>query len=645
MKISYNWLKRYIKEIPKEEDLVNLITFKICELESVEKSPNGDTVFDMKILPDRAHDLLSHYGVAKEIAGILGINITEIDQNIHSESTNISLLGNNSLRPSRPAQGSPEEHSASLTSGFEDLKIDVESPLCRRYMGRIIRDIEIGESPLWMKELLESVGQRSINNIVDITNFILFDKGQPIHAFDLDKLESEKLIVRNAKIGEKINLLSYENLGKERIVELSENNLIIADEKDPVAIAGVKGGTKAEVDKNTKNILIEVANFDPVSVRKTARGFGIQTDAVKRFENEIIPDWCSPVMNEVSSLILETCENAKLENIVDLYNEKKEERKITFNRGYISKVLGVEIKNEEIEKILKNYNYKYNFLHKSDLCEVDMWEMVVPKERLDISGGHDMAEEIGRVYGYDKIASVLPDLKLNHKDSDTWTKICLAKNKLVEDGYKEVMTYALVEKGEVEIMASASDKNFLRTNLLDGLNKSYELNRLNAPFLEMPEIKIFEVGTVFTKDGEEMRVAYVDKKNKIEMSLDKFIEKEFSSDFLREKALPLESPRQGLEEQKTFKLWSNYPFITRDVAVWVSTEKDGEELYKILKENGGELLIKDPYLFDKFTKGEKTSYAYRLIFQSYDRTLNDDEINEILNRIYEKIKLNGWEIR
>ncbi len=634
MKISYNWLKRYIKEIPKEEDLANLITFKICELESVEKlpasadRPNGDTVFDMKVLPDRAHDLLSHYGVAKEIAGILGVKLTA-SRNVLLESTNTSL------------------------------KIEIESPLCRRYMGRIIRNIEIGESPLWMKELLESVGQRSINNIVDITNFILFDRGQPIHAFDLDKLESEKLIVRNAKAGEKITLLSYENLGKERVVELNENNLIISDEKDPVAIAGVKGGTKAEVDKNTKNILIEVANFDPVSVRKTARVFGIQTDAVKRFENEIIPDWCDPVMNEVSSLILETCKGAELENIIDIYNDKKEERKITFSREYISKVLGVEIKDEEIEKILKNYNYTFSHTP-------GMWEVVVPKERLDITGSYDMAEEIGRVYGYDKIVPLLPDLKLNHKDNEIWANICIAKSKLIEDGYKEVMNYALVEKGEVEIMASASDKNFLRTNLLDGLNKSYELNRLNAPFLEISEIKIFEIGNVFLRSGsasaedyggtkEEIRVAYVDKKNKVEMSLENFVREKISSEehgyFLTRKFLVLAPSRsQGSSEetsrpQSIFKLWSNYPFMTRDVAVWIKNEKENEELYKILKENGGELLVKDPYLFDKFTKGDKTSYAYRLIFQSYDRTLSDSEINEIMDKIYNKISLNGWEIR
>jgi phenylalanyl-tRNA synthetase beta subunit len=390
-------------------------------------------------------------------------------------------------------------------------------------------------------------------------------------------------------------------------------------------------------------------------VRKTARSFGIQTDAVKRFENEIIPDWCDLVMNEVSSLILETCKGAELENIIDVYNDKKEERKIIFSREYISKVLGVEIKDEEIEKILKNYNYTFSHTP----C---MWEVVVPKERLDITGSYDMAEEIGRIYGYDKIIPFLPDLKLNHKDNETWTNICMAKSKLIEDGYKEVMNYALVDNGDVEIMASASDKNFLRTNLLDGLNKSYELNRLNASFLEMSEIKIFEIGTVFTKDGEEIRVAYVDKKNKIEMSLENFVREKISSEehgyFLARKFLVLApSCSQGSSEetsrlQSIFKLWSSYPFIARDVAVWLKNEKENEELYKILKENGGELLIKNPYLFDKFTKPtstqdgvDKTSYAYRLIFQSYNKTLSDGEINEIMDKTYEKISSNGWEIR
>lgn len=670
MKISYKWLKKYIPEIPNEEELANLITFKICELEEVEKLPNGDTVFDMKILPDRAHDLLSHRGVAKEIAGILGLKMVS-DSLCNSFA---QVLGRGGWEPV-PDHSQKNNTSESETSDHleknsiskfvenTNLKIKIESPLCKRYMGRIVRDIEISSSPKWLVEVLESIGQRSINNIVDITNFILFDMGQPIHAFDLDKLESPNIFIRNAKLAESIDLLGYENIGgiqKRRGVILNESNLIIADMKDPVAIAGVKGGTKAEVDPNTKNILIEVANFDPVSVRKTARKFGIQTDAVKRYENEITPNLCGDVMEEVSDLIKEVCPNAVFEDVVDVYTNKSEEKRVQFTTAYISKVLGKEIKDEKIEKILKNYNY--NFSHTPH-----MWELVVPDNRLDITGGHDMAEEIGRVYGYEKIEPKIPELNFNHKDNDIWSKICLAKNKLISLGYREVFTYTFTNKGEVEVLASASDKNFLRTNILDGLTKSYEVNRLNSPLLDLNEIKIFEIGTIFTNKGEEIHVAYLDKKNKVEMSLDDFIKKEnITENFLhnsfqevlgrgewepvpdhsqKNDASKFSEEAESKKQKVEFKMWSLYPFISRDVAVWVPENYDGLSILDILKDNAGELLIKEPYLFDKFTKGDRTSYAYRLVFQSLERTLKDEEVEEIMQKIYQKLKDLGLEIR
>lgn len=631
MLISYNWLKRYIKEIPNEEDLANLITFKICELESVEKLPNGDTVFDMKILPDRAHDLLSHRGVAKEIAGILGVQL--ISKSLQYPF--YEVLGRGELGPM------PDHQKKNIVSDFETqsnnlektkLQIDIQSPLCRRYIGRIVRGIKVGPSPEWMVKYLESVGQRSINNIVDVTNFILFDTGQPIHIFDLDKLESEKIIIRNANDGERVELLG-EKVGdiiKERSFELRASDLVISDEKDVLALAGVKGGKKAEVDKNTKNILIEVANFDPVSIRRTAGHFKIHTDAVKRYENELTPIICEDVMEEVTSIIKLFCPNVLVEEFVDIYKIKQEKRIVKFKTRYICKILGVEIKEEEIEKILKDYGYRY--AHNFDLGE---WELVVPDKRLDITGAHDIAEEIGRVYGYDKIEPKIPDLNFNHKDNEAWTKICLAKDKLIDDGYKEVMTYSLVEKGKVEIMASASDKSFLRENLLDGLLKSYEMNRLNSPLLDLNEIKIFEVGTVFNKEKEEVHVAYCDKKNKIEKTLDDFV-----------KEISVGDNSLFFDFKKTpFEMWSSYPFISRDVSFWAPEDVDEFIILKILKDNKSNLLIKDPYLFDKFKKENKISYAYRFVFQSKERTLRDDEVEEIMQNIYKNLSEAGFEIR
>ena len=617
MLISYNWLKSYIRELPDVDKLTELITFKLCEIESVEKLPSGDTVFDLKILPDRAHDLLSHRGVAYEIAGMLGI---EVDTNsLHNSFAQV--LGRGGREPV------PDHSQKDNASEFEEihtnLQIEIQSPACYRYMGRIVRGVKVSPSPVWMVKYLESIGQRSINNIVDATNIILFGIGQPIHAFDLRKLDSDKIIVKNAREGDELELVGSEKLK----VKLKESDMMITDGIKNLAIAGVKGGLDSGISDNTTDILIEVANFDSVSVRKTARRLGVQTDASKRYENGLSPILCDLAMGEISLLIKEMCLGAKFEEVIDIYKVKPEERRVTFSGDYISKVLGIKIPDDEIEKILKNYNYEFS--HESDL-----WNIVVPQLRLDITGPHDMVEEIGRIYGYDRITPELPNKNINAKDNDTWVKICSAKFHLINAGYKEVMTYVFVDKGEVEIMASASDKNFLRTNLTDGLNKSYELNRLNAPLLDMKEIKIFEIGTVFKKDHEEIHVAYRDKDSIIEMSLDEFIKDKILQDISQQTA------PKGL-----FKSWSLYPFICRDIAVWIPEDTGKDILENIYKEMGGNLLIKDPILFDQFTKEGRVSYAHSLVFQSYEKTLTDDEIKIIIDKIYVRIKDMGWEVR
>lgn len=600
MLISYNWLKKYIKNIPSAEELENLITFKVCEIENVEKLPSGDVLFDLNVLPDRAHDLLSHRGVAKEIAGLLGLLFED---------------------------GKEEEIKGEPTK----LEIEIKSPLCRRYVGRIIRNVEIGTSPDWLIKLLESIGQRSINNIVDITNFILFDSGQPVHAFDLNKLVSSKIIVRQANTEEKINLLSFDDKEENRLTLLSQEDLVISDEAKALAIAGIKGGEGSGVNPKTIDILIEVANFDPVGIRRTARKLGIMTDAVKRYENEISPNICLRVMNQISSLIKETCPQASFEEIVDKYQQKKEDKKVYLERDYVSQLLGINITKEEIEKILNNYSYDYT-------SNQDGWEIMIPDERLDIDGPHDLVEEIGRVYGYDKIEPVLPKIEQEEKDDTIWQNINIAKNKLIKDGYKEVLTSVFRDKGKISILAAASDKSFLRDNLTDGLRESIDLNIKNLPLLNLDEVKIFEVGTVFLKDKEEIRVAYGDKKNITEKPLLEFVKGIESEEY----DLVFNKDSQ---ENNYFEAWSVYPFITRDIAVWVSKETDPNILVNIYKDFGGQLLAREPKLIDKFAKEDRVSYNYRLVFQSKEKTLTDAEIAPITEAIYTKLNQMGFEIR
>ena len=589
MKISNSWLQNYFEEkLPLPEEISQGIIFHSFEVEDYEKIGN-DTVFDIKVLPDRAHDCLSHWGIAKEVSMIFDLKMKEKKfKNFEDKPT--------------------------------DLKIKIEDEKCLRYMGRIVRNIKVGESPEWLKEKLRAIGQKPINNVVDTANFVMYDLGQPIHCFDLDKLESESLIVRNGKVGENITTLDKKE------IKLDESILVIADEKYPLAIAGIKGGTIAEVDMNTKNIVIEVANFHPTTTRKTSKKINILTDAVKRYENEISPELCSLVMDAVTDMIYSIAQG-EVENIVDIYPKKAESRSIKVSVNYINKRLGSDFSKKEIESVWS----KLNFLYKENNGDFDIQ---VPVLRLDLNGPHDLVEEVIRVIGYDKLPETLPVIKNENSHDGIFYKTLLVRNKLLNDGYSEVMTYAFRDKGDVEVLSSAVGKNFLRNNLTDGLKEGIKLNTLNLPLLDMDSIKVFEIGTVFNKDTEEIRVAYGDKKVIKEMILE-----DFTAD------VDLHEVRTSLSNSKPFKMWSIYPFISRDIAVWVPDNEDKDKLKNVLVEEGTDLLIKKPYLFDSFSKDGKTSYAYRLVFQSYDKTLTDEEINPIMERINSRILSLGWQVR
>lgn len=630
MKISYNWLKSYVPELPEAEKLWDVFTFHLCEVEGMvpvradgslaDPTSNGihDWIFDINILPNRAHDLLCHQGVAQELSAILTIEYK-----------------------------SPVEFYKIPDSSPTKLKISIESDKCRRYMGRVVRNVTVGPSPEWVVKYLESIGQRSINNIVDATNIVLFDCGQPTHAFDAHKLQvaSEKLqvVIQNAKDGEELELLGSEK----NVVKLRESDLVITNgDGKTLAIAGVKGSTNSGVTDQTKDIVLEVANFDPVSVRKTGRGLGLLSDAQKRFENDLSPERAPYAMRELSALIMEMCPGATFEDSVDVYPNPQQEMKIEVSLEYINKKLGSEFLIDEIENVWKRLQFVYVTLEARP--KEFVWEIVVPVLRLDLTGPHDLVEEVGRILGYDRLTPEIPKIDFKPQINETTYRILVAKQKLLADGYREVMTYSFTNKGEVEVLASASDKKFLRTNLADGLKESIVLNNRIAPLLGLDFIKVFEVGSVFMKGKEEMHIAFGDTKNVTELTLEEFTKDigitDSYSDLLQPTTYNL---------QPVFIPWSPYPFITRDIATWVPEGTDPDVLISIYKEEGGELLVTEPKLFDTFTKpastqgGEgRTSLAFRLVFQAFDRTLTDIEVNERMEQIVDKLKgISGLEIR
>ncbi len=594
MKISYNWLQSHIAEpLPEPAELAEKIIFGAFEVEEIEQTGN-DTIFELKVLPDRAHDCLSHQGIAKEISGLLGLTFKK------STYPNIESV---------PTQ----------------LSVNIETDLCRRYVGRIIRNITITESPEWMKVYLESIGQKSINNIVDATNIVMYDCGQPTHAFDVQKMDKEKIVVKT--IDSEIVITTLSNEEK----TLQSGEMVISDGINNLAIAGVKGGNHAEVDTKTTDILIEVANFDPTIVRKTARRLNILTDSAKRFENELTPEIAEQAMQQLSALIKEICPNAIFEDIVDVYPKPVQQGHVQFTTEYIAQKLGIEIDSETITEILARYRYEF-------AEENGTFTVAIPFERIDITDAHDMVEEIGRAFGYNKIPAQLPKLDQKSIIHPEYAKILAIRNDLVQKGYHETMTYSFRKKGNYEVARGPVGKSALRKNLIDGLTESYELNRLNKDFLEIDDMQVFEIGTVFEKDGENFHVAYIDKKQSKEMTLDAYIQ-ENNLSISDEYVLP------EIQIDKEFVPWVDYPCMSRDIAVWVPEGTTYEIIQEIITTNAGEFLIKGPRLFDTFSKDEKTSYAFRMVFQAKDRTLTEEEVTTPMQKITEKLAEQGWEVR
>ena len=330
MKVSYNWLQDYLlKPLPPADELARVLTMQAFEVESVE-SHDGDYLLDIDVLPNRTHDCLSHLGIAREIA---------------------VLTGNTLKHP----EAKPKV-DAGLKTG-EYLTLTVENPnLVRRAMKRLVTDVQVGESPAWLKEKLEAIGQRSINNVVDITNFVTFETGQPVHAFDYDKLaggDLKHVTIRGACSGEKITTLDGDEY------ELEEEMLVIADDEKALDIAGIKGGANSGIDADTKRVVLSVCNFYPTNIRKTSRKLGLLTDASKRFEQEITPELTLPAMERLSALVVELAGGRVAADTLDNYPCRRKSYKVGVSTHEANKLLGTNLSDKDVEGILNRLGFEY----------------------------------------------------------------------------------------------------------------------------------------------------------------------------------------------------------------------------------------------------------------------------------------------
>jgi len=464
-----------------------------------------------------------------------------------------------------------------------------------------------------------------------------------------------------SKKGEKITTLDGASH------ELNEN-LLITDGASgtPLGIAGVKGGKVAEVDENTTDIILEAAHFDPVHTRKTSRGLKLRTDASLRFENNPSAELTLYALEEVTKIILDISGGTYI-GTIDIYGAPQEGVEVSVTVDEVNKLLGTSLTEKQVEEILKQLGFEYtssggNFTVKS------------PFERTDLHITEDLIEEIGRVYGYRNIeAQSLPKLERALEMNKAFFYGEKVRNALVESGFSEVYTYTLFDKGEIELANPlASDKGVMRPSLARGLGDSLVLNSNNAALLGLSLIKIFELGIVFTKEGENTELGIgilplntkkVESASKdIFSSLQKVmsdalgtsVEGElkdgiFTINF-NELIKDLREPKEyeplrvGGSEAK-YKPISQYPFALRDIAVWTSEGTKPEDVLTIVKEKAGELLLNHS-LFDQFEKEGKISYAFHLVFQSYEKTLSEKEINDVMESMTSALnKKEGWEVR
>ncbi|MEZ4195167.1 MAG: phenylalanine--tRNA ligase subunit beta [Candidatus Paceibacterota bacterium] len=634
MNFSYNWLQKYFTDkLPPPADLAEQITFHSSELEELVDGPHGK-VLDLKVLPDKSAWLMSHRGVAKEVSAILAL----------------------------PLKDDPFLTSTKLDYS-DDIKIVKQGLTCDYYSVALIEGVKVGPSPRWLRDALEDVGQRSINNIVDATNYVMFDLGQPLHAFAADKLGQAdgqyQIGVRYAKAEESIVTLTGESY------ELSAQDSVIVDQTNdaPIGIAGVKGGKLASVDESTTKIMLEAAHFDRKAVRATARSLKLQTDASKRYENGISVGVVPIALSRAIDLILEVA-GGKLVTCSESGDAKVSRAPVTCDLKKINSVLGLSLTMAEVIQIISRFGYESK--HTTETVTV-----YPPFERDDLVIAEDLIEEIGRIYGLHHIVSIVPEKREVTEYNSRHYYAEKVRTALVALGFSEVYTSSFRSHDEVKIEnALASDKGYLRSILVENLKEAVSLNSFNRDILGLKAIKIFEIGTVFAKDSEEFRIALAvlsgtNYKAKLD---DPILEEALEAlakvfgqlpefnyrqdgvvEFSLEKLLPKLTPvheydKVDLLPKINYKAFSVYPAISRDVAMWVTGEVSVAEVEAVLAKVAGPLCVLITHL-DTFSKEGKTSYAFRLVFQSFERTLTDVEVQGFMDSVYNEVVKQGWEAR
>lgn len=622
-----------------------------------------DTLYDLDIHKHKNNDCFYHIGFAYEIGAILGKKVNLPDD-------------------------SYEEISDSVKNHF-NLKVDTEN--CTYYKAKMVTDLKIGESPKFIQNRLISAGMRPINNIVDISNYVMLEYGQPLHFFDKNKLGNE-ILVRMANDNEEVVTLDK----KERI--LSSDDIVITDGKRVVAVAGVMGALNTDVDENTKEVLIESAIFNPTNIRKTEKRLNLRSEASMRYEKGLNYEYTIKALDRACHLLEKYAGGKVLSDYVLYDNEDKKEKKITFKTEKVNSLLGITLTDKDIEDQLDKLDFKYTL-------DGDTFEVTIPRRRLDIENNvNDIVEEIGRLYGYHNLKNTLPVLPT--KEGKYEEVIAFRKNiskRMRSLGLNEVRTYTLVDKKTSDLFSKdkkvievpnpmSQDRSVLRKSMIPSLIDVIKYNKSRG----LKDINIYETSKVFFDDFKEenyLGVAlygnyistswnnskiktdfyvikgivenlldYLGLKNRYSfvISTEENLHPGISADIIldRQKVGFIGRVHPKLEKDEIyvlelsidklnvktkpikFKPASKLPSITKDLAFIVDKNVTSEEVEKLIKKSGSRMLtnieVFDVYTGENVDK-DKKSIAYKLTFTDMDKTLTDEEVMNVFNKIIDDV--------
>ena len=624
-----------------------------------------DTIYELDLNPNRNIDCTNHIGFAYEVASVLGRKVTLPD---------IST---------KPIKDSVKKH----------FSLEVDTPNCTLYNAKMVKDVEIKESPDFIKNRLIAAGMRPINNVVDISNYVMLEFGQPLHFFDKDKL-GDKIKVRMAGDNEGIVTLD------KKYRELYSEDIVITDGEKPVCIAGVMGGENTEVDENTKDILIESAIFNSYNVRYTSLRLDLRSEASLRYERGLNWEYTNMAIERACHLLEKYANGKVLSDTIVYDNIEKNTKVADVTLDDINTTLGLKMTNKDVKTSLDNLGFDY----KEDKGK---YTVTIPNRRLDVEPHRqDLIEEIGRLYGYDKIESVLPmipDKSGKYVGAVAYRK--LISKRLKSLGLNECRTYTLVSDEENDLFKynrgeqidllrpMSSDKKTIRQSILPSLLKVYDYNKSRG----VKDVMIYEIAnTYFNKEQEDTKIAVLMKGNYLTNSwsstntkVDFYLIKgvlENLLDFLGLKnryqlqVAELDSMHPGISAEITldrepigfigrvhpsiakddiyvleismtklvnkkikpikFKEISKYPSIVKDLAFIINKDVTSGEIVDTIKKTGGKLL-NNIEVFDVYTgenvKEDEKSIAYSLTFSDPTRTLNDEEVMQVFNRIIEEV--------